>query len=66
MRLKDVEINLQSGTMELSDLDLSKPCMIVVAGGKVRLTELPAHGDTTVVTHQGKVKYVRWNEGEEF
>ena len=66
MRLKDVEINLQSGKIELNTLELDKPCVIVVAGGKVRMTELPPHGDTTIVTHQGKVKRVKWDEGEEF
>ncbi|MBM0064949.1 XtrA/YqaO family protein [Alkalicoccobacillus gibsonii] len=66
MRLKDVEINLQSGTIELNTFEVDKPCMIVIAGGKVRMTELPTHGGTTVVTHQGKVKRVTWDEGEEF
>ncbi|WP_435874422.1 XtrA/YqaO family protein [Priestia megaterium] len=34
--------------------------------GKARLTELPHDGETKVITHQGKVKRVKFNEGEEF
>jgi hypothetical protein len=66
MRLKDIEINLQSGKIELNTLELNKPCMIVISGGKARITDLPIHGETKVITHQGKIKRVKWDEGEEF
>jgi hypothetical protein len=36
----------------------------VVCDGKARLTELPVHGETKIVTHQGKVKRVKFDEGE--
>jgi hypothetical protein len=28
--------------------------------------ELPQHGETKIITHQGKVKRVKFDEGEEF
>jgi hypothetical protein len=40
--------------------------VIVIGNGKVKFTDLPEHGETTIVTHQGKVKRVKWDEGEEF
>ena len=66
MRLKNVEINLQSGIIDLKTLDLHKSSVIVISGGVARITELPDHGETKVITHQGKVKRVKWDEGEDF
>ncbi|MBP3950321.1 XtrA/YqaO family protein [Bacillus suaedae] len=40
--------------------------VLVVSDGRVRFTELSVHGETIVVTHQGKVKRVKFDEGEEF
>jgi hypothetical protein len=40
--------------------------VIVIGNGKVKFTDLPEHGETTIVTHQGKIKRVKWDEGEEF
>ncbi|MBX0358937.1 XtrA/YqaO family protein [Halobacillus sp. Nhm2S1] len=34
--------------------------------GKTKITTLPDHGETKVITHQGKVKRIRYDEGEEF
>jgi hypothetical protein len=39
---------------------------IVVCDVKAKLTELPSHGETKIITHQGKVKRVKFDEGEEF
>jgi len=39
---------------------------IVVCDGKAKLTELPHHGETKIITHQGKVKHVKCDEEEEF
>lgn len=39
---------------------------MVVCDGKAKLTKLPPHGETKIVTHQGKIKRVKWDEGEEF
>ncbi|KKB34390.1 hypothetical protein QY97_02463 [Bacillus thermotolerans] len=39
---------------------------LVICDGKVKVADLPQHGETKIVTHQGKVKRVKWDEGEEF
>jgi hypothetical protein len=39
---------------------------VVVCSGKARMTELPSHGETKIITHQGIVKRVKFDEGEEF
>ncbi|MCP3032632.1 XtrA/YqaO family protein [Halobacillus sp. A1] len=33
---------------------------------KAKITNIPDHGETKVITHQGKVKRVKFDEGEEF
>ncbi|MET3508448.1 XtrA/YqaO family protein [Halalkalibacter oceani] len=66
MRLKNVEINPLSGKIELDISNQDKPFVIVVSDGRARLTVLPEHGETRVVTHQGKVKRVKFDEGEDF
>ncbi|PAE96756.1 XtrA/YqaO family protein [Shouchella clausii] len=66
MRLKDLPIDLESGRIELDILELESPCLIVLGGGKAKIAELPAYGETVVVTHQNKVKRLRFEEGEEF
>ncbi|WP_157827590.1 XtrA/YqaO family protein [Niallia nealsonii] len=39
---------------------------IVVCNGKAKLTQLPEHGETKIITHRGKVKQVKFYEGEDF
>ncbi|MED4126326.1 XtrA/YqaO family protein [Halalkalibacterium halodurans] len=65
MRLKNVEINPQSGKIEVDIMEYIGPFVVVVSDGRVKVTELPAHGETKVITHQGKVKRIRFDEGEE-
>jgi hypothetical protein len=51
------------------ELDVTKPkgsFAVVVCDGKAKMTELPQHGETKIITHQGKVKRVKFDEGEEF
>jgi len=66
MRLKELQINLESGKIELDAFSLDSPHVIVIAGGKAKAVELPPFGETVVVTHQNKVKRLRYEEGEEF
>ncbi len=66
MRLKELQIDLNSGKIELDTFSLESPHMIVVSGGKAKAVELPAFGETIVITHQNKVKRLRYEEGEEF
>ncbi|WP_245671858.1 XtrA/YqaO family protein [Desulfuribacillus stibiiarsenatis] len=44
----------------------SKPCAIIISNGQAKITELPDFGETVIVTHQAKVKRVKFDEGEEF
>jgi hypothetical protein len=69
MRLQ--ELNLKSSTNKLeidiiSMLEQKGSFAIVVCDGKAKLTKLPDHGETKIVTHQGKIKRVKFDEGEDF
>jgi hypothetical protein len=66
VRLKNLEINPSTMVLEIDIMGLKGSCAIVVCEGKAKLTELPDHGETKIVTHQGKVKRVKFDEGEEF
>lgn len=66
MRLSDVEINPSTLKLEIDIMDKEGSFAVVVCDGKAKVAELPCHGETNIVTHQGKVKRIRWNEGEEF
>ncbi|NRG35209.1 hypothetical protein HRF63_25465 [Bacillus circulans] len=39
---------------------------MVLYNGRAKLTQLPEHGETKIITQQGKVKRVKFDEGEEF
>ena len=47
-------------------MELPPSCVLVICDGKVKLRELPLHGEYKIVTHQGKVKRMRREEGEKF
>ncbi|MBC5637856.1 XtrA/YqaO family protein [Ornithinibacillus sp. BX22] len=64
MRLKDIPIKRGVLTMDISESQ--SPFVVVYSQGKARITYLPEHGETKVVTHQGKVKRIKFDEGEEF
>lgn len=66
MRMKNVEIDPKKNNFVIDVMKHSSSFAIVVSEGKARITELPPHGETKIVTHQGKVKRVKWDEGEEF
>ncbi|MEH7223874.1 XtrA/YqaO family protein [Bacillus sp. JJ1566] len=66
MRLKDLKINPTNLKLEIDIMEYNNSFAIVVCDGKARLTELPEHGETKIITHQGKVKRVKFDEGEEF
>ncbi|PAF35581.1 hypothetical protein CHH58_16125 [Terribacillus saccharophilus] len=68
MRLKQIDINLRHGAMSL-DIPAKYggiPFCIIYGSGKAKILELPAHGETKIITHQGKLKRVRFEEGEDF
>jgi NAD kinase len=66
MRLKNIYINPETQKLEIDIMEKNTPVAIVVCDGKAKVTELPEHGETKIVTHQGKVKRVKFDEGEEF
>lgn len=66
MRLKNIAVDPKSMHINVDIIGNKEPFAIVVCDGKARMTELPEHGQTIIVTHQGKVKRVKWDEGEEF
>ncbi len=61
-----MSINPSTMCFEIDLKELSRNFVIVVSEGKAKLTELPRHGETKIITHQGKVKRVKFDEGEEF
>ncbi|MET1247639.1 XtrA/YqaO family protein [Sporolactobacillus sp. STCC-11] len=65
MRLKEMKIDTATMSLQLDIMELHNK-VIVIGDGKAKVTDLPEHGETTIVTHQGKVKRVKWDEGEEF
>ncbi|WP_235588535.1 XtrA/YqaO family protein [Sporosarcina koreensis] len=52
--------------LNLGIIDLPRNCVVVISEGKAKVRELPEHGEYKIVTHQGKVKRMRREEGEEF
>ncbi|SFI35571.1 MULTISPECIES: XtrA/YqaO family protein [unclassified Bacillus (in: firmicutes)] len=66
MRLQDVEINPSTMKLEVDIIGKKGIFAIVVCDGRAKITELPDYGETKIVTHQGKVKRVKFDEGEEF
>ncbi|WP_027410352.1 XtrA/YqaO family protein [Anoxybacteroides tepidamans] len=66
MRLKELQIDPSTMRLEIDIIEQKGSFAIVVCDGKAKLAELPAHGETKIVTHQGKVKRIRFDEGEEF
>ena len=65
MRMQDLEINVE-GRLSIDIMELPDSCVIILSHGKAKVAELPAFAETKIVTHQGRVKRVKWDEGEEF
>ncbi|MEZ2715408.1 XtrA/YqaO family protein [Niallia circulans] len=66
MRLKELEINTSTMHLEVDIMEQKGSFAIVVCDGRAKLTQLPEHGETKIITHQGKVKRVKFDEGEDF
>ena len=62
MRLQNIDVK------EIENIENfeKKPFVIVYSQGVAKLTYLPNHGETKVITHQVRVKRVIFDEGEEF
>ncbi|HEY4601242.1 MAG TPA: XtrA/YqaO family protein [Cerasibacillus sp.] len=66
MRLKDIKVDPKTMKLEIDIMNKKDNFAIVVSEGRAKIAELPQHGETKIITHQGKVKRVKWDEGEEF
>jgi NAD kinase len=64
--MKDITIDPSTMKLELDIMEIPKSCVVVICDGKVKVRELPPHGEYKIVTHQGKVKRMRREEGEDF
>ena len=65
MRLHDVVLDLEKLEMDTDNRE-KKPFIVVWCDGVAKLSFLPDHGETKVITHQGKVERLKFDEGEEF
>lgn len=66
VKLQEIKINADTMKFEVDILKQKESFAIVVCDGKAKLTTLPHHGETKIITHQGKVKRVKFDEEEEF
>ncbi|WLR52446.1 XtrA/YqaO family protein [Bacillus tianshenii] len=56
-----------SSTLEIDlEKEGNEPFVVVYCEGKAKICRLPSHGEYRIITHQGKVKRMRNEEGEEF
>jgi len=63
--VKDI-VEKKPRKLEFDMMELPENCVIVVSNGKAKVRELPPFGEYRIITHQGKVKRMRKEEGEEF
>ena len=65
MNKTEIDMN-KTNKLELDIMEIPSSCVIVICDGKAKIRELPSFGEYRIVTHQGKVKRMRREEGEEF
>ncbi len=63
---KDITISPNDILLEFDIMELPVNCVVVISEGKAKVRELPEHGEYRIVTHAGKIKRMRREEGEEF
>ncbi|MFP7483363.1 XtrA/YqaO family protein [Priestia filamentosa] len=66
MRLQEIKIDSSTMKLDVDIMDQRGNFVIIFSNGKAKLTALPKHGETKIITHQGRVKRVKFDEGEEF
>ncbi|PIC77715.1 hypothetical protein CSV74_03680 [Sporosarcina sp. P19] len=62
MNVENLSIDGQ-GRLEIDIMALPMNCVVVISEGVAKLRELPDHGEYKIVTHQGKVRRMRREEG---
>lgn len=60
--MKELQINSQ-GILEIDTMELPMNCVVVISDEKAKVRELPEHGEYRIVTHAGKIKRMRREEG---
>lgn len=65
MNMENLSIDGQ-GRLEIDIMALPMNCVVVISEGVAKVRELPEHGEYKIVTHQGKVRRMRREEGEDF
>ena len=66
MSKEDLSINTKTKRLEIDIMDIPPSCVVVICNGRAKLRELPPFGEYRIITHQGRVKRMRREEGEEF
>jgi len=66
MNFQELQIDPTTMKLEIDIMEVPKNCVIVISEGRAKLRELPLFGEYKIITHQGKVKRMRKEEGEEF
>ncbi|MDX8365301.1 XtrA/YqaO family protein [Cytobacillus sp. Hm23] len=64
MRMKEIDIT--DSMFETNVNEQQTPYVVIVSNGKAKISQLPSHGETKIITHQNEVKRVKFDEGEEF
>ncbi|EMK2594074.1 hypothetical protein V8U20_000997 [Bacillus cereus] len=66
--MKEIDIKISPGIreLEIDTLDINNDYVVIISNGKAKVRELPTYGEYRIITHQGKVKRMRREEGEEF
>lgn len=65
MKLQNLQIDCE-GMLNIDIMELLINCVVVISEGKAKVRELPEHGEYKIVTHKGKVRRMRREEGEDF
>ncbi|PIC59087.1 hypothetical protein CSV80_00765 [Sporosarcina sp. P12(2017)] len=65
MNMENLSIDGQ-GRLNIDIMELPINCVVVISDGIAKVRELPEHGEYKIVTHQGKVRRMRREEGEDF
>ena len=64
MRMEELKID-GKGCLNIDIMELDR-CVLIINDGRAKLIQLHSHGEARIITHQGKVKRVRLEEGLEF
>lgn len=66
MRLENIEIYPSTMKLKIDIMKYKNSFTVIVCDGRAKITAQPDRGETKIVTPQGKVKRVKFDEGEEF